>query len=198
MTPKWLDRYASITGNYSLHPQYLELDPTTVLGQRKLQQAIEVKLVPPHTFKSTDNVVVTVTIAMDTELANKRDHDPSFGISDGKHFIGFRAHDQTNYARLSPCRHIEGEIIGGLLQNFRQVKGPLVSSQTFSSEIKLRFRPTEPWGSCHTEQGEGGYVNIANYHNNLDLAKGLYLQMYHEDNVEIYRIKYIEAEVHCY
>ena len=197
MTPKWLNVYASITGKYSLYPQYLELDPTTVLRQQKLQQAIEVKLVPPHTLKSTDNVVVTVIIAMDTKLANKRDHDPSFGISDGKHFIGFRAHDQTNYAKLSPCRHIEGEITGGLLQNVRHVEGPLVSSRTFSSEIKLRFRPTEQWGSCHTEQGEG-YVNIANYHNKLDLTKGLYLQMYHEDDVEIYRIKYIEVDVYAY
>ena len=197
MTPKWLQGYASITGKYSLYPQYLELDPTTVLKQQKLQQAIEVELVPPHTLKSTDNIVVTMIIAMDTELANKRDHDPSFGISDKKYFIGFRAHDQTNYDKLSPCQHIEGEITGGLLQNLQLVKGPLVSSNTFSSEIKLRFRPTEQWGSCHTEQGEG-YVNIANYHNKLDLTKGLYLQMYHEDDVEIYRIKYIEVDVYAY
>ena len=197
MTPKWLHKHAIITGNYTLYQQYLELDPTTVLRQPKLQQAIEVKLVPYGILKSTDDVAVTVTIAMDTKLANSKDHDPSFGISDGKYFIGFRAHDRTNYARLSPCRHIEGEIIDGLLQNIRQVKGPLVSSQTFSSEIKLRFRPTEQWGSCHTEQNEG-YVNIANYQHKVDLTKGLHLQMYHEDNVETYRIKYIVVEAHAY
>ena len=197
MTPKWLHQYAYITGNYSLYPQYLELDPTTVLKQPKLQQAIDVKLVPYGILSSTDNVAVTVTVAMDTGLANSGDHDPSFGISDGYSFIGFRAHDPTNYAKLSPCRHIEGEIIDGLLQNLKHVKGPLVSSQTFSSEIKLQFRSAEQWGSCHTEHNEG-YVNIANYQYKLDLAKGLHLQMYHEDDVETYRIKYIVVDVHVY
>ena len=198
MTPKWLHGYASITGNYSLHPQYLELDPTTVIGQPKFQQAIEVKLIPPHTLKSTDNVVVNIIIAMDTKLANEEDHDPSFGISDGQHFIGFTAYDKYNYEdNFSPCQHIEGEISKGLLQNIRSLKGPTVSSNTYSSEMKIRFRPTEQWGSCHTEHG-AGYVNIANYQNKLDLTKGLYLQMYHEDDAEIYRVKYIEAEVYCY
>ena len=199
MTPKWLHKNALIIGNYTLHPQYLELDPTTILKQPQLQQAIEVKLVPPGILQSTDSVVVTVTIAMDTELANSRDHDPSFGISDGKSFIGFRTHDRTNYAKLSPCQHTEGEIIDyvGLLQNLRHVKGPLVSSQTYPSEIKLQFRPSEQWGSCHTEQNEG-YTNIANYQHKLDLSYGLYLQMYHEDDVEIYRIKYIVVEVYVY
>ena len=197
MTPKWLHRHAVITGNYSLHPQYLELDPTTVHGQPKLQQAIEVPLIPNGILKNIDVVAVTVTIAMDTELANSRDHDPSFGISDGYSFIGFRAHDKTNYAGLSPCQHTEGEIIDGLLQNLQNVEGPLVSSETYPSEIKLQFRPIEKWGSCYTDQNEG-YVNIANYKHQLDLTKGLYLQMYHEDDVEIYRIKYIVVDVHVY
>ena len=196
MTPKWLDRYASITGNYSLHPQYLELDPTTIIRQPKYQQAIEVKLVPPHTLKSTDNVVIIIIIAMDTKLANDKDHDPSFGISDGKHFIGFTAYDQANYADFSPCQKLEGETTPGLLQNLRSITGPFVSSTSYSSEIKLRFRPTEQWGSCHTEHGEG-YVNIADYQSKLDLTKGLYFQMYHEDDAEVYRVKYIEAEVYC-
>ena len=197
MTPKWLHKYAYFSGNYSLHPQYLEVGATTVLRQPKIEQAIDVKLVPPYILQETDNVVVTLTIAMDTKLADKRDHDPSFGISDGKHFIGFRAHDRSNYKNYSPCQHIEGENIGGLLKHLRHVGGPLVSSHTYSSEIKLRFRPTEHWGACHTEHDEG-YVNVANYYNKLDLTKGLYLQMYHEDDAEIYRIKYIEVDVYSY
>lgn len=195
MTPRWLQRHSTITGNYTISPQYLELEPTTVLNQPKLQQAIQVKLVPPGILKNTDSISVTVTIAMDTELANSGDHDPSFGISDGKIFTGFRAHDITNYGGTSPCRHIEGEIIAGLLQNMRHIEGPLVTSQSFPSEIELQFRPTEQWGSCHTEHNEG-YVNIAHYQYKFDLTKGLYLQMYHEDDVEKYRIKYIVADVH--
>ena len=56
MTPKWLHQYAYITGNYTLYPQYLELDPTTVLKQPKLQQAVDVKLVPHGILSSTDSV----------------------------------------------------------------------------------------------------------------------------------------------
>ena len=195
MTPRWLHKHAIITGNYTLFPHYLELDPTTVLKQQNRQQAIQVKLVAPDILRSMDGIAVTVTIAMDTELANSGDHDPSFGISDGKYFVGFRAHDKTNYADISPCHHIEGDIIAGLLQNWVHVEGPVVTSQTFSSEIKLQFRPTEKWGSCHTEQNEG-YVNIASYKHQLDITKGLYLQMYHDDDVEKYRIKYIEVDVY--
>ena len=155
MSPRWLHKHSIITGNYTLYPHYLEINPTTVLKQPKRQQAIQVKLVAPDILRSMDSVAVTVTIAMDTELANSKDHDPSFGISDGKSFVGFRALDKTNYAGASPCQHIEGEIIAGLLQNFVTVEGPLVTSQTFSSEIKLQFRPSEKWGSCHTENNEG-------------------------------------------
>lgn len=166
-----------------------------MIGQSKLQQAMQVKLVAADILQSTDCATVTVTIAMDTELANSGDHDPSFGISDGQYFVGFRAHDKGNYGNLSPCQQLEGKIINGLLQNLQYVQGPLVTSQRFSSEIKLQFRPTEQWGSCHTEHNEG-YVNIAHYQYKFDLTKGLYLQMYHEDDPEKYKIKYIVVDVH--
>ena len=195
MAPRWLHKHAIITGNYTVYPHYLELAPTTVLGQPEFQLALQVKLVTPDIVRSTDDVTVAVTIAMDTSLANSEDHDPSFGISDGKHFVGFATYDKDNYKDLPPCQHIEGETITGLLQNKRFMEGPLVTSQRYPGEIKLQFRPTEKWGLCHTEQTEG-YVNIASYQHQLDITKGLYLQMYHEDDVEKYRIKYIEVDVY--
>lgn len=83
----------------------------------------------------------------------------------------------------------------GLLQTKVSVEGPLVTSQNYSAEIKLQFRPTEQWGSCHT-QHNAGYVYAVKYQERFDLTKGLYLQMYHEDDRETYRIKYIVADVH--
>ena len=195
MSPRWLHKHSTITGNYTIHPQYLELDPTTIIRQPEFQLALQVKLVAPGILRNTDDVAVTVTIAMDTELANDGDHDPSFGISDGKSFVGFATYDKSNYNNLSPCQHIEGETSTGLLKSSVHVKGPLVTSQSYSSEMKLQFRPTEKWGSCHTEHNEG-YVNIASYSNQLDITKGLYLQMYHEDDPEKYRIKYIVVDVY--
>ena len=195
MAPRWLHKHSFITGNYTLRPHYLELDTTTVIQQPEFQLALQVKLVAPDILRSTDDVTVTVTVAMDTKLANSEDHDPSFGISDGKYFVGFATYDKDNYNKLPPCQQIEGETTTGLLQNKRFMDGPLVTSQRYPGEIMLHFRPTDKWGSCHTEQNEG-YVNIASYHHQLDITKGLYLQMYHEDDVEKYRIKYIVVDVY--
>ena len=53
---------------------------------------------------------------MDIELANDGDRDPSFGISDGKSFVGFIVYNKSNYHDHSPCRHVEGETTDGLLK----------------------------------------------------------------------------------
>ena len=58
-----------------------------------------------------------MTIAMDTALADSRDHDPSFGISDGESFIGFIISDQRNYNDSSPCKISEGDIVEGVLDS---------------------------------------------------------------------------------
>ena len=73
----------------------------------------------------------------------------------------------------------------------RDVTGTLVKSRLFSSELKMQIKPNSQWGSCHTKHDEG-LVNIVNYQHKLDYTKGLYLQMYRDDNAsEKYRIKYI-------
>ena len=40
---------------------------------------------------------------MDTGLADGGDHDTSFGITDGKLFVGFQIPDKGNYPDISPC-----------------------------------------------------------------------------------------------
>ena len=195
MTPKWLHKHSIITGNYTIYPHYLELDPTTVIGKPKYQLALQVKLVAPGILRSTDDVSVTLSVAMDTTLGESTDHDPSFGISDGELFIGYTLPDIRDYGHRSPCEQREGEVIANFLQNMKAMQDRFVNSQNYSSEVNLQFRPTEKWGSCHTEHN-AGYVNIASYNNQLDITKGLYLQMYHEDDPEKYRIKYIVVDVH--
>ena len=110
------------------------------------------------------------------------------------HFIGFTIPDVFDYDHRSPCEHREGKVTYGILQTKVSVEGPLVTSQNYSAEIKLQFRPTEQWGSCHTEHN-AGYVYAVKYQERFDLTKGLYLQMYHEDDRETYRIKYIMVDV---
>ena len=191
MSPKCILTNAVINGPYVLYPQYFEIAPTTGADY---QRALQVQLVAPNTLTSTDSVTVSVTIALDTTLADSSDHDISFGISDGISFIGFTAHDKGNYPTLSPCRKSEGQVVSTLLQSVQRGNGPVVTSRKYSSEIKIKIKPTEKWGSCHTEHDEG-YVNIQDYQHSLDLCKALYLEVYRHNAPERYRIKYIVVDV---
>ena len=145
MIPSWLYNNSNITGPHSLNPQLLEFLHSNVARQRILQ----VQLVAPNVLTSTQCISVTLTIAMNTELADSGDHDPSFGISDGKSFVGFQIPDKDNYDNIPPCRGHEGDDISGGLRNENRGNGPLVTSRLYSIEIKVQIRPSEQWGSCH-------------------------------------------------
>ena len=189
MTPKWIHDHAILTTPHALHSQYIEF-PSGVQFERMLRQ----QLVPPNVLSSTDSVAITITIAMDTQVANGADHDLQIGISDKASFVGFLAHDKDNYLSISPCILREADISTGILQNGAGGSGPLVISRCYSGEIRIQIKPTEKWGSCHTEHDEG-YTNIANYRRLLDLTKGLYLEMYCHSPLEKYRIKYIVVDI---
>ena len=129
MTPRWLKEHSTITGLYSLNPRYLQLLSSTTDYQQRLQ----VQLVAPHILTVTDYLSVTVTVAMDTTLADIRDHDPFFGISDGKSFVGFHVPDRGNYHNHPPCYPFEGDNVNGILSNqinYRNV-GLYVTSRLF-------------------------------------------------------------------
>ena len=191
MTPKWIHKNAVITGPHALYPQYLEILGTT--GDL-FQRALQVQLVAPNIITSTDSITVTVTVAVDTAIADGSDHDITFGISDGVSFIGFIAHDKSNYPSVSPCYKYEGKVVATVLQNIQQGNGPVVVSRKYSSEIKIQIKPNEQWGSCHTEHDEG-YVNTQDYQTSLNLSKALYLEIYRADAAEKYRFKYIVVDI---
>jgi len=131
---------------------------------------------------------------MDTQVADSADHDPSFGVTDGINFNGFIVHDKDNYKDISPCHSIEGSVKGGILQNPVQGSGSLVSARRYSGEVKIRMRPSEKWGACHTEHDEG-FTNVQLYKNALDITKGLKFEMYRQHIGEKYRVKYISVDV---
>ena len=189
MTPDWIYSNFTKPATFSVYPEYYEILPGGVAHQQTLQ----FQLVPPGTLSSTDSITVSITIAMDTVVA-EQDHDPRFGISDGKSFIGFFMTDKGNWDITSPCHGIEADIVNKILSNVKRGIGHLVSSQKYSSEIRLQIRPRERWGSCHTEHDEG-YTNTAKYQHHLDLSQGLYLEMYRADAGEKYRIKYIKVGI---
>ena len=84
-------------------------------------------------------------------------------------------------------------VIENTIQKEREGSGPVLA-YNYSSEIKVRIKPNEKCGSCHTENN-GGYVNSQSYHYSLDLAKGLQFEIYREDADEKYRFKYIIVDV---
>ena len=189
MTPKWLEKNAEFIAPHTIYPDYLEILPVVTNYERALQ----VQIVPPNLLKSTDSITVKATVAYDTELA-KGDHDPIFGISDGALFIGFIAYDIKNYPTYSPCSIYESDVDGKILTNYRDGGGPKINSQFYSTERIIRIRPTEQLGFCHTYH-DAGYLNTAIYEHTLDLSKGIYFAIYHQNAYEKYRIKYIEVDV---
>ena len=187
MSPKWIHNNAVITGPFALYSQYFEILGTTgVLYQR----ALRIPLVAPNILTSTDSVSVTVTVAVDVSYASSNDHEPFIGISDKLSFIGAFLRSKFN----NPCRITEGGSSSTTLTSINSITGPSVTSQRYSSEVKIQLKPTERWGSCHTEH-DGGYTNANNYQRLLDLSKGLHLEIYRNAPAEKYRIRYIVVDV---
>ena len=190
MTPDWLYKHSSITKPFTVYSKYLEISSGT-----RDERLIQAELIAPNVLTATDNVEVTLTIAMDTILANG-DHDPIFGLSDGTFFVGFVVVHEGNYGTRIPCSIVEGDITKtSFINRERDNTGTKVSSQEYSSEITMQLKPNDQWGSCHTEHDEGT-VTIASYQRRLDITKGLYLQMYRSDAAEKYHIKYIVVNIY--
>ena len=68
-----------------------------------------------------------------TTLADSRDHDPIFGISDANaYFAGFHSPDREDYARFSPCYFTEGDKGNEILLNsVTENNGVLVASRRY-------------------------------------------------------------------
>ena len=104
MTPDWLYKHSTITKPFTVQPKYLEI----LAGNNEYERLIQAELIAPNILTVTDSVVVTLTVAMDTVLADSSDHDPSFGVSDGDSFVGFQVIDKHNYVDHTQCYYIEG------------------------------------------------------------------------------------------
>ena len=193
MTPYWLSKHAEISGSYTVRPDYLE-----ILSGFTYQRVIRVQLVPPKTLSKEDDVTITITVAMDTTWADSNDHDPIFGISDGENLFGFQTPDK-NYYPNAPCYGFQGRSTDRLTSVSSISTGtsrPTVA-KSYSSEVKMHIKPTEKWGSCHTEHDEG-HIAIAQYSYiyQPDIKKGLYFDMHRDSSSESYRIEYILVEVY--
>ena len=128
MIPDWLYKHSTITKPFTAYPKHLEFPPGIAN-----EHLIQAELIAPNILMATDSVVVTLTIAMDTVLADTNDHDPIFGMSDGNSFVGFRVVDKGNYASQVPCYRWEGDITGNTLKN-------IINDPTGVSEFTTIFQ----------------------------------------------------------
>ena len=195
MTPYWLSKYAEIFGSYTVRPNYLELLADTSNSYGRL---IRVQLVPPNKMSKEDDVTVTITVAMDTTHADANNHDPIFGISDGHYFVGFITPDNNHYYSTPPCYRIQGRSYNEYISasTFSSGISRATGAKGYSSEVKMHIKPTEKWGSCHTEHDEG-HIAIAQYSYKLDITKGLYFDMHRYSSfTQTYKVEYILVEVY--
>ena len=193
MTPVWIDSNAEITGNHQLTQAFYEILPAR--GGSLYQRALRVPLLPPKILNSNDSITVVILVAMDTTIAQTNDHDPNFGISDGKSYIGFEAPDIANYRNYPACFSVDGDVSATTLENVKLGEGPRTNSTHYPSIVKVQLKPAEQWGSCETPQGDGGYNNLGFYESTLDTSNGLYFEFYRHHASEEYHIKYIQVDV---
>ena len=196
MTPYWLSKHAEIFGSYTVRPDYIDLLAST--NSYSYERLIRVQLFAPDTLSNKDDITVTITVAMDPYWADTYNIDPIFGISDGEQFVGFFTRGHNVYSSTPPCYRMEGPVydngrssFGGYTDGATRAIG----ASSYSSEVKMQIKPTEKWGSCHTEHNEG-HIAIAHYIRKLNVSKGIYFDMYRESYNDIYRIEYIKVEVY--
>ena len=193
MTPVWLGNNAEITTPHEVTPDEFIIPTTT--GEI-YQRVIRVGLVPPFILSPKDGYTVTILLADNTTtIPLTQDHDPIFGISDMNSYIGFSILDINNYPTYVPCIYLEGDVGKSTLKNVTfGNSGPMIRYTQFTSEARIQLRPSENWGSCHTEHNQG-YVVVKKFQHSLDPSNGLYFEFYRDQSYEHYSIKYIRVDV---
>ena len=146
---------------------------------------LEVPLLPAGTFTRNESITIQITASMDGGMLNSgRDRDPQVGITDGSTANLFVIHDITNYPGWAPCLHISAS--GTLPKRFST--GPVPDQWVFL------FKPAERFGACSSGL-HGGYVNVGIFNNQLDLSRGIKLQLRQHETDEDYRYYYFLVEI---
>ena len=151
-------------------------------SDRKL---LEVPLIPAETFTRNESITIRITAAMDGGMLNSgHDRDPQVGITDGSMENTFWIVDINNYPVHAPCFPIDAT--GTLPKTFST--GPVPDQFTFL------FKPAERFGACFSAI-HGGYVNVGIFYNQLDLSRGIKLQLRKAEIHEDYRYYYFLVEI---
>ena len=148
------------------------------------QRLLEVPLIPAGRFTRNDSIAIQITAVLNGGMLNQRDRDPDVGVTDGSTINMFRIHDTSNYPGLPPCVLISAS---GTLQKTLST-GPVPDQWVFL------LKPAERFGACSSAM-HGGYANLGIFNNQLDLSRGINLQIRKEDSPEDYLFYYFLVEI---
>ena len=62
-------------------------------------------------------------------------------------------------------------------------------------QFAMTIKPSQHWGSCYTA-ADGGVISPVSYEQSIFLDRGLWLEVYRENNDENLSINYISVEIH--
>lgn len=196
MTPKYIREHASRINN--------EVDPrssrqiTFAPASPHFDNLLRIPLIPEGIFESSAPITIQMTAVNDVSFATNKDSDIKYGLSDGDNYVGFMLPDTTNYRDHSPCYGVEGTP-GVRLGSQRTIEksAPTVDSSErfFPGRFEFTFKLNEMRGFCYTAH-VGGFVKETTYSRQLDVSKGLSLEVYSDDDHgERYGIRLITVSV---
>ena len=148
------------------------------------QRLLEVPLIPAGRFTRNESIAIQITAVLNGAMLNQRDRDPDVGVTDGSMINMFRILDIYNYPRLPPCIPLSAS--GTLRKTFST--GPVPDQWVFL------LKPAERFGACSSAI-HGGYVNVGIFNDQLDLSRGINLQIRKEDSREDYLFYYFLVEI---
>ena len=148
------------------------------------RRLLEVPLIPAGRYTRNSSISIQITAAIDGAMLNTRDdRDPQIGVTDGRTANRFWILDINNYRNRAPCQHIYAT--GTLSKN---------STGPVPDQLIFLFRPAERFGACSTAQ-QGGFVNVGIFNSQLDLSRGIKLQLWQDQAHEDYRYYYFLVEI---
>ena len=197
MTPKYMREHASCI-NHEINRRSSRQITFAPRGRPRFDNLLRIPLIPVGVFKSSAPITIQMTAANVVSLATGRDSDIKYGLSDGNNYIGFMLPDTTNYRNHAPCYGVEGKP-GRRLGSQRTIEksGPTVpaSERFYPGRFEFTFKLNERRGFCYTAH-VGGYVKETTYSRQLDISKGLSLEVYSDDDRgERYGIRLITVSV---
>ena len=161
-------------------------------------------LLPQDVLSSRTDIVVVVTVGLDNEIRNG-DSDPKFFLSDGARGIGFELQEgigisgyrcRGNRCHEYHCRGLQGlmgETYGRSLVRFSSAT--VTPTSFLPKQFVMTIKPSQRWESCYTAS-DGGMISPVSFEQSIFLDRGLWLEVYREDNDEKLSINYISVEIH--